>query len=229
MRRLPRQMGRYLAPEVEHVIMRALAKNPVERYQSAGALSLALNAAVRHDDGASRPAANSQRPAASSGRAGSIAASAVPVPVSHPSPQPAGRASKPTEELNLPEAPRPPRNWRQPMVTGLSIAVILLAVVAWVLVSRALAAPPVVAVPQFAPGAGVRVAVAGSASTSVLRGCPSGFWMGVLGLATDGDTGHATARQVCDNQWWYEVSLPGSASSAWDGQGWISGVYLVPR
>ena len=105
----------------------------------------------------------------------------------------------------------------------------LLALAAWGLVAHASGSTPPATSPLFSPGAEVRVVVPGQTSTSVLRGCPTGFWMGVLGLATDGDDGQVIDRKVCGDAWWYEVALPGSATSAWDGRGWVSGAYLAPR
>jgi hypothetical protein len=115
------------------------------------------------------------------------------------------------------------------VVTGLMLLALGAGFAAWVVVNQAQTARHSSSAPIFSNGAAVRVVVPDGRSTSVLRGCPAGFWMGVLGLATDGATGQVMARTECDNTWWYEISLPESASSAWNGRGWINGDYLKPR
>ena len=128
----------------------------------------------------------------------------------------------------LVSAPAAALNWRA-VATGLVLLALAAGFAAWVVANQAQTARQSTSVPLFSDGAAVRVVVPDGRSTSVLRGCPAGFWMGVVGLATDGATAQVIARTECDNTWWYEISLPESASSAWDGQGWINGAYLKPR
>jgi len=245
----PRQLGRYLPPEVEGVIMRALAKSPVERYQSAGALAQALDTAVRqrerdaHSPEPVQPPGGSAQPAAPS-RAGRdpIAKAAVSRAVTAAAPQsrmapgspPANRHSAP-EPARQALAARPevrPHSAGPRLRQGLTALVVmagLAAFAAWSVAAGSETLQPPAAAPLFAVGAQVAVVVPGAGSTSVLRGCPAGFWLGVLGLATDGDGAQVTARQLCGNQWWYQVELPGDQTSAWDGVGWINGANLAPR
>jgi serine/threonine-protein kinase len=244
----PRQLGRYLAPEVEGVIMRALAKNPVERYQSAGALAQALTAAVAKADkaekgekgekkaadparssagpGAARPNVAAVRPPANrpasadrSGYASGVSAGERP----SAAPAVAAPALRPAPRVPAAGAPA------QSVVAGVVIVACLVAVVGWALVSQANAPQPNVGAPQFGVGAEVSVQVPGGTSTSVLRGCPAGFWIGVVGLATNGDDAHVLGRQLCGSDWWYQVAVPNQVSTAWDGVGWIPGANLAPR
>jgi serine/threonine-protein kinase len=224
----PRLFGIYLSPAVETVIMRALSKNPVERYQTASALVQALrNAVARQRQPADHPAA-SPAPAAP--------------PASHPRPAASARAAtaraaaagRPASGSALAgtvaSTPASPAS-RSPAAVISAVIVIVSAVVLgwWAFAANPGRDETPSQAPRFAVGAQVRIQVPDETSTSLLRGCPAGLWLGVVGVATDGEAGRVTDRQGCDGAWWYRVSLPGAATADWDGRGWVDGKYLAPR
>jgi eukaryotic-like serine/threonine-protein kinase len=226
----PRLLGCYLPAGVERAMMRALSKSPAERYQTALAFVRSLRAAARRD----KPA-RAEKPRQASAKA-AVAAT--------PSARPSGQASTGPRAS---AAAGPARAGARPSVSvaqpppaarasGLRTVLVLLVVgvvpVAglWLAIQagrghEAAAAPP----PRFAIGRQVRVVVPGQASVSVLRGCPTDFWVGVLGVAGDGEEGQVSGRQLCDGDWWYRVSLPGLRDADWDGSGWVDGNYLSAR
>lgn len=207
----PRVLGAYLLPEAEAVVMRALAKNPVERYQSAGALSHALRHAYERATAAETAARTART-------AGTVA------PVRRPSARP--------PVAPLPAAPRAasssPRDWRL-VFSGLGFALAALLLI-WAAVT---AVPddderPTTS-PRFGAGAQARLEVPGDTSTSLLRGCPTGLWLGVVGVASDGQAARVLDRRGCGGEWWYQIAVAGAATSEWDGVGWVDGAYLTPR
>lgn len=230
----PRVYGRYLPAGVEAVVMRALAKEPIERYQSAILLSDALSFAV------ARTAAPPTASAANGGGvrsapAGGAAARPAPI-VSLPDAAPPQRVIRDYDYEPEPfTLPPPPANPLQVWLTRLGALAALAAVAAslwWVSVSFTGWSTPAVASssPQFSVGASVRVVTTNpQASVSVLRGCPTGFWLGVVGMASAGDVGKVVERRVCGDQWWYRVSIPAAADAEWNGDGWVEGVYLTTR
>jgi serine/threonine protein kinase len=83
----PRQWNPAIPPEVEAVVLRALRKEPEERFQRALEMSEALERAAE----VPRPDPVRAQPVQSSGAAPRPAASVAPVPIEPPSPPPAPR------------------------------------------------------------------------------------------------------------------------------------------
>lgn len=219
----PRIFGRHLHPNVEAVVMRTLAKEPVERYQSAQSLAAALHLAVERSTAAVAP-----HPAACA----RPAPSGMSARLSRPILAGAAMADDPplVIESYLPPVPSPGlRHWAPPAL-ALAGLVALVGVLWWAAAEwlPADAAPPATS-PRFAVGSAVRAVGGSQASVSVLRGCPTGFWMGVLGMADDGEAGRVLERQTCDGEWWYRVAFPDAADEQWDGSGWLSGANLEVR
>lgn len=74
---LPSSVNASISPLLDVVVHKALAKNPEERYQSAGALSTALEQALEGRSKAGEPAATSRRPIALVGALGLALAAAI--------------------------------------------------------------------------------------------------------------------------------------------------------
>ncbi|MBI3762222.1 MAG: serine/threonine protein kinase [Chloroflexi bacterium] len=227
----PRLLGCYLPPGVESVVMRALAKSPTERYQSALAFVRALRSAVRQV----RPAPAPPPPPAEEHP-----------PLEFAERGPASRPNDPSRvnefvdtRRSAPSAGRigfieRPRAEPARLLPGILVilAVLGLAAWGWRAARREWGRPfvdPAASAPRFGAGSQVRVTVPGETSVSVLRGCPSEFWLGVLGIAADGEVGEITERQQCNGEWWYRVSLQAVATDDWDGGGWLEGRYLQPK
>lgn len=225
----PRLFGRHLAPEIQAVVTRALAKNPAERYQSPMALSRGLRSAVER---ARAVSARSPDPGSSGARDGlagpRIAATSTEATPFATLDDPSDSRAEPAAARQLP--PRPSPGLKPVAALGLALMVTAaLAALGWRGASALAATPQPPTSPEFALGGQVRVEVPGQASVSVLRGCPTGFWLGVLGLATHGASGRVVDRQTCNGTWWYPVSLADAGDAQWDGQGWIDGQYLRLR
>lgn len=216
----PRVLGRYLPPGVEAVVMRALAKDPIERYQSAQLLADALALAISK---ASAMSAATQRAAARPAPIVSLAAA----------PSSTAAAAEAEAEVSYSAPAAPSGSVRQWLAPALALPAIgLLVAGAWWLAMQFSTTTPEGAssAPRFAVGASVRVVTHNpQLSASVLRGCPTGFWMGVLGVASDGDEARILDRRVCSDKWWYRISIPAAVDSEWDGVGWVDGVYLEIR
>jgi serine/threonine-protein kinase len=223
----PRVLGRYLPPGVEAVIMRALSKDPIERYQSAQLLADALQLAI------TRGSASNTAPLPSAERSARPAplltggAPAVAVPRS-----PGAIDETPLDtgySLPLPW-PDPVKQWLIPLA-ALGLVVAAVAGVWWgASLFKGGPVQTAAAAARFSAGAAVRVVTTDpQASVSVLRGCPTGFWMGVLGVASAGDVGRVLERRTCDGQWWYRVNIPEAADAEWDGVGWIDETFLEVR
>lgn len=224
----PRQWGRYLPTGVEAVLMRALAKNPVERYQSASGLAQALRMAVERapvSDRADEPAA--PQAARAPVRFPAPAASPARVSVGPIRGATSAAVLAPADEFESPQPAFGPRQWAG-VFTGVVMLAALVGMIWWGFSLTGSRDAPASA-PRFAAGAQIRIVVPDQTSASVLRGCPTGFWLGVVGVATDGQTGQVLGRQGCDGEWWYRITLPQAAGPQWDGEGWISGEYLQPR
>ena len=220
----PRTFGAYLTPEVEAVVMRALAKNPVERYQSAGAMAHALRIAYER----------SGTPLPSPNRAATSAAPAAPLPAATPAAPILVGMRRGSVSAAAPAAPRPARpatpglpcrTWASAGLVTLVAVLLMLAALTFRTSDNTRPSGS----PRFSTGAQVRLNVPGDTSTSLLRGCPTGFWLGVVGVASDGQEGHVLDRRGCDGVWWYQISVPAAASGEWDGVGWVSGAYLTTR
>ena len=143
-----------------------------------------------------------------------------------------GRRTTPSTSLPNPAAsPRAaagPGDWR------IAASAVSLVLVASVLMWSALAFKGVDenrpgSSPHCAAGAQVRLSVPGETSTSLLRGCPTGLWLGVVGVASDGQTARVLDRRGCSGKWCYQVVVAEAANSDWDGVGWVDGTYLTPR
>jgi len=240
----PRTLGRYLPLGVEGVVMRALAKSPGDRYPTAQAMARALRSAVERSAKAAPPAetptpVEERRPV-----------EAAPVTVAHAlASSPAARPARPAasgvtrvDSAQYPRQPDPPRPARlkpaarpapsrQEWGAIIAFVLILLVIIAggvwWGLSQTA----PLTAnsAPQFSVGSQVKVSVANNGSESLLAKCPTGISLNPLGLASDGDDASVVSRQVCGQDWWYEILDPAAASANWNGQGWLPGQYLRQR
>lgn len=124
---------------------------------------------------------------------------------------------------------RPKREWGQAVLVTLGglalLAVLFFGAWRWAQSSRSEPTRPA----ALGVGAAVRVTVPGGRSVSVLRGCPTEFFQGVLGVATDGQSGQVLARRWCEDGWWYKVEIPALSDSDWGGVGWIEERYLSPK
>ncbi len=230
--------GRRFSPGLEQVLRNAIARDPLARTESVRALARDMFGVVRGERPLRRPppAAESREvkpapPAKPARREAIRQASPRPKPPPPPTPSVAPpQAAPPAPE---PSHSRPvedgnPRAWRGALAMVLAMTALLALGwwgTAWV---RARTAPSAGA-PRFSVGTEVRVSVAGGTSVSVLRGCPTEFWQGVLGIATDGQTGLVEARRDCDGEWWYQVRIPALQASEWDGVGWVDEKHLEPR
>ncbi len=221
----PRVLGRHLPPGVESVVMRTLSKDPMERYQSAQLLAHALHVAVERAQ--AQPAARSEPDPTEP----------VPVRSSSASLPSSARSGTPLEEFSAyedseyaaPPSPRDRRAWLAPAAVLLGIVVLVVGIGWGATQLIEVSTPTANTAPRFAVGSGVRVDGDGQASVSLLRGCPAGFWLGVLGVANDGDVGRILERRTCDGAWWYRLSIPEAADAEWDGTGWIAETYLHVR
>ncbi len=113
-----------IAPELQAVIRRAMAKNPDERYQSAGELAAALKAAIKNT--ASRPAIPSQPPAAAPAipQSPPLVNAAAPPPLLLPSPPPA-------YALPAPVAASPAKTLAIVALLGLILLLAVILVMLW--------------------------------------------------------------------------------------------------
>jgi hypothetical protein len=119
----------------------------------------------------------------------------------------------------------------QEWATIAGFGIVLLAVLAgsawWGLTQGGPAGPSTP--PQFSEGSNIRVTVQGGGSVDILAKCLTGFSWDPVGVASDGDEGTILQRKPCNQEWWYEISIPKAVSAAWDGRGWIPGEYLKQR
>lgn len=49
---------------------------------------------------------------------------------------------------------------------------------------------------------------------------------GVSGLASDGQIARVQGRRICNNEWYYDVVIQGAATDDWDGTGTVPGKFL---
>jgi len=207
---------------VEQIVMRAVEKDPARRFQSArargDALCLAADNASLVSVSASSAAAESEPPRRE------------PMTIRQLwEPGPKGAVSQ-AEGFDLEPVPR-----RQGVAQAgmLVAALVLIGVVTWSGIRMASATAgrdePASSSPALAIGSQVRLAPVSTESVSVLRDCPGAFWLGVTGIASDGEAGTVLGRKVCDGQWWYRVSFPGLQDLDWGGEGWVDGSALRPR
>lgn len=232
----PRIYGRYLPPGVEAVVMRALAKEPVERYQSAQLLADALRLALTRSAAPSNSAAPGQSAAGGGGgRPAGPAPASRPAPITSVPDLNGPRRSSGAESVRdayvIPPAPRDPLRQVVMPAAGLLVLVLVLGGLFWWGVGRMESSTTQAsAPPRFSAGMTVRAVTDDpQASVSVLRGCPTVFWVGVVGMADAGDVGQVHERRVCGTTWWYRVSFPAAADASWDGTGWVDGKYLEIR
>lgn len=232
----PREYGRRLPSAAEGVLMRSLAKKPEDRYPSARELARAFRASLggKSRDGANAEAkagaarsrlasAPSEAKRSGTGLSGGYSAGYSGVGYSSLSKRlgqtPSVITAKKRKGMSA-------RTWFG--MAGVMAAIIAI-VIAIVLIAPDANADTIGATPKFSTHTQVRVVVPGGASTSVLRGCPSTVWLGVVGLAANGDMGTVTERRVCGSEWWYLVSFPQSATDEWDGTGWLAEKNLRSR
>jgi serine/threonine-protein kinase len=217
----PRQLGLQLPAGVEAVLMRALAKDAGERFPSPLALSRALRAAVER---------------------AAVAAKDEGTPVTASAPTYANSVSGWPEQAEVvtgkpavvvDEPPRRPTNWRAiwaAVAAGVAGLAIIGGLAAWALAQEAAEVVGPKGLPRFSSGQFVQVIIdSDNAGASMLRGCPSIFWNGVLGVAYEGDVGRVLERRTCDGNWFYRVAFPDYATDEWDGTGWMDGRYLATR
>lgn len=207
-----RQLGVHVPESVEAVALRALAKNPADRFPSALALARALRSAV---EGVEPVVARKPVVKATGSLAGWATADEPATPTDAPSARKTGGPATGTLWATLIAA-----------VIGL---VSVGGLIAWALVQSAAEVQTPTAAARFAVGASVQVRVTDAVGVSVLRGCPSLFWRGVLGVAYDGDYARVMERRTCDGQWYYRISVADAANDEWDGAGWVDGRYLTTR
>jgi serine/threonine protein kinase len=229
----PRTFGRYLPPGVEAVVMRALAKSPSDRYPTALSLARALRTAIERSvktgPSVSEPA-NEERSAASASPAATAAT--PPTAASRPAPEDSALYSRPVPRRSPPAAIKPkdtrsPQEWLTIAGFGVALLIILVGSVWWGLSQMQPTSPSTP--PNFSAGSQVRVTVPGSVSVSVLAKCPTGFSTNPVGVATEGDEAVILERKACNQEWWYQISIPKAASTNWNGQGWVPGKYLKQR
>ena len=224
----PRQLGVQLPAGVEAVLMRALAKDPGERFPSPLALSRALRSAVER-------VASKDEATPAKGQSPTYADSITgwsPAPASGAAPK-TGNETFETEEPAEAEPPRQRTNWRTvaAAIAASLIGVSVVAVLAWwALAQQAAEAEVPNGAPRYSVGGYVQVSVAqDNAGASLLRGCPGVLWKGVIAIAYEGDVGRVVERRTCNGNWFYRVIFPEYATNDWDGSGWIDGRYLANR
>ncbi len=229
----PRSFGCYLKPELEAVLMRALAKNPNDRFPSAGALARALRLAARepkldreppppkpmpegrHDDPTNARTHGVHEPAARRTAGGMV--DSDPLFNTTPVVPQSGAITRTAISA------------RAVAALGAFVLIISLVVVGWGAWSVAAAAEVASAPARYGLGTSLRVAAPGNASVSLYRGCPSIFVTGLAGLAEDGQRAIVLERQVCNGDWWYRVRVSGAADANWDGVGWLPEAHLASR
>jgi serine/threonine protein kinase len=231
----PRTFGRYLPPGVEAVVMRALAKSPSDRYPTAVSLARALRTAIDRsvksgavpettvEDRPSAPASLAAEPAAATPTAAK--GQRVTPADSTPNVRPvARRAATPAPKAR---DTRSKQEWATIAGFGIVLLVMLAGSAWWGLTQIQSGAPDAAA--QFSAGSSVRVTGLGIVSVAVLAKCPTGFSTDPVGVASDGDEAMIVDRKPCNQEWWYEISIPKAASATWNGLGWIPGKYLKQR
>ncbi|MBN2556661.1 MAG: protein kinase [Anaerolineales bacterium] len=218
-----RSLNRSVSRDVEAVLMRALAKNPVERYQSAMALSRALEQAIKRSAAPKPPME---------------AAPATEPPQRKSSPVRAtsssGQAASPRRVVRAaPEprsAPRPQRRLQLPGILGMFAAIVFVALFAgWVIRGSADSGEAAGYPAEFAVGTTVRITISTGASTSVYATCPGTLVSGFEGVVSDGLTGTIIGRRWCGDGWWYEVDVEEKDLLDWSGVGFVEGVFLERR
>jgi len=225
----PRSLNRSIPREVEAVLMRALAKNPVERYQSAMALSRALKQAIAR---ASEPARTEAKPTLELGEPeDSQRTRPLPLAVSIPSDfrrtRRAAQMPKAGTQTRKKKA-RPALNSGQFLGVG-AVLLVLAGMVFWAIRGSSHAPDGAAELPQLAAGDAVSIEVSGGGSTSVYRACPGTLVSGFLGVVSDGLTGSVTNRRWCGDGWWYEVEVAEKDLLDWQGVGYIDGAHLERR
>lgn len=232
----PRSFDCYLKPELEALLMRALAKNPNDRYPSAGALARALSAAVHEPRSEPRPA-----PPVAAQTSLPAAPAAAPRPAPPALRKSADQRVAAVSTISDPffeTSPVIPRGGallragvsaRAVAALGAFTLIIGLGVAAWSAWSAALSADTAATAARYGVGTNLRIAAPGNASISLYRGCPSIFVTGLAGLAADGDRATVLERQVCSGDWWYRIRVSGAADGDWDGTGWVPEAHLELR
>jgi len=226
----PRSINRAIPREVEAVLMRALAKNPIERYQSAMALSRALKQAITRA-AAPTPVASEPEPAL---RKPEVARTKRPRPVA--ASMAADRRTEPTRPLPTSGTKAPPR--LPPSRPGfslqqfgavLAVVLALAGMVFWAMRSAGSGVEQAAETPRLSSGDAVSIEVSGGGSTSVYRSCPGTLVSGFLGVVSDGLTGSVTDRRWCGDSWWYEVDVAEKDLLDWRGVGYMDGAFLSRR
>ena len=221
----PRTFGRFLPQEVEAVVMKALEKDPYLRFHSAHDLALALRRTREPVEIIPEEPPKSKAPV----EEGSEKHIQTPLKKAASFRPPISYAGTLTYGLSS-STKAPP--WQTRLRTTL-VVLILIAFIAGLGVfasSYANRQSPISGPPAaFREGTLVRVIVPDGQSISVLATCPAGFWEGVLGVATDGQTAQVLDRQLCNDIWWFEIAIADLSSTDWHGIGWINGEFLQPR
>jgi hypothetical protein len=216
----PRLLGANLPTAIESVLLKALSKDPAQRYATATLFTRALRQAA---DGA-RQVATSQ----------TVAVAATPKGGAPGQPKRLWTGNRKPRTASVTTA-RPRR--RRPgeaspvqtlLILGLAVSGV--GALGWWGTTQLTTPDPLPAAPaRFGRGANVVVRVDGGTSTSVTRGCPGTILIGVVGVAADGMHARVLGRQVCNGAWWYEVEIQDETDDNWDGVGWIDGANLTQR
>jgi hypothetical protein len=217
----PRLLGVNLPGALESALLKALSKDPAQRYATATLFVRAMRQAA---DGGARPIAASQTVPVKAGDR--TKPGGAPKRLWIGNQQPRRTEATPAR----PQRRRPGEASPAQTAVMLVVAGAVFAALGWWGANQLTAGDSLPSAPaRFGRGANVVVRVEGGTSTSVTRGCPGPILIGVVGVAADGMRARVLDRRVCNGTWWYEVDIHDENDDNWDGVGWVDGSYLAQR